>query len=117
MHIFAKLPGFYSPNPQRNLDENKKFRKIIFKLDSHTVWRQKKRPKVNECSCVANYRTVMIFFLQTSQESEVFFDSNLFCQEFVCLPFFCPFSPLEGPKKGQKTPPGRQNCDFRYESV
>ena len=69
-----------------------------------TVWRQKKRPKVNECSSVANYRTAMIFFLQNSQHSYVFFDGNFFCQEFVCLPFFCPFSPLEGPKRAKKHP-------------
>ena len=70
-----------------------------------TGWRQKKQPKVNECSSVANYRTAMIFFLQSSQESEVFFDGNFVCQEFVCLPFVCPFSPLEGPKRAKKHPP------------
>ena len=69
-----------------------------------TVWRQKKRPKVNECSSVANYRTAMIFFLQNSQHSYVFFDGNFFCQEFVCLPFFCHFSLLEGPKRAPKHP-------------
>jgi hypothetical protein len=38
-----------------------------------TVWGQKKTPKVNECSSVANYRTAMIYFLQRSQYSYVFF--------------------------------------------
>ena len=71
---------------------------------SVTVWRQKKPPKVNECSSVTNYRTAMIFFLQNRQHSYVFFDGNFFCQEFVCLPFFCPFSPLEGPKRAKKHP-------------
>mgnify|MGYP000111085090 CR=1 FL=1 len=82
---------------------------LIYMLD--TVWGQKKQPKVNECSSVANYRTAMIFFLQSSQYSYVFFDGNFFCQEFVCLPFFCHFSPLEGPKRAQKHP------DFRYEAM
>ena len=82
-----------------------------------TVWGQKKQPKVNECSSVANYRTAMIFFLQNSQHSYVFFDGNFFCQEFVCLPFFLPFFASRGSKKGPKTPPGRQNYDFRYEAM
>jgi hypothetical protein len=34
-----------------------------------TVRGQKKPSKVNECSSVANYRTAMIFFLQSSQYS------------------------------------------------
>ena len=42
---------------------------INFDRKRCTVWRQKKRPKVNECSSVANYRTAMIFFLQNSQHS------------------------------------------------
>ena len=78
--------------------------KNLKKTKNNTVCGQKKQPKVNECSSVANYRTAMIFFLQSSQESEVFFDGNFFCQEFVCLPFFCPFSPLEGPKRAKKHP-------------
>ena len=64
----------------------------------------KKTSKSKQCSSVANYRTAMIFFLQSSQEFEVFFDGNFFCQKFVCLPFFCPFSPLEGPKRAKKHP-------------
>jgi hypothetical protein len=67
------------------------------------VWGQKKQPKVNECSSVANYRIDMIFFLENSQYSYVFFDGNFFGQEFGSLPFFfCDFWLLEGPKRAKK---------------
>ena len=45
------------------------FDSLVFFFLTCTVWGQKKQPKVNECSSVANYRTAMIFFLQSSQYS------------------------------------------------
>ena len=48
---------------------------FMYFLKNRTSWdlkyrvATKKRSKVNECSSVANYRTAMIFFLQSSQYS------------------------------------------------
>ena len=90
------------------LHSPKFFTQFIFKHKlTTTVWRQKKPPKVNECSSVANYCTAMIFFLQSSQYSYVFFDGNCFCSEFVCLLFFALFRVSrvqKGPKNTLRYP-------------
>ena len=99
-----KFPSFsFMDKPS----ENQKFLEILY----YTVWGQKKPPKVNECSSVGNYRTAMIFFLQSSQHSYVFFDGNFFCREFVCLPFFALFR-LSRVQKGPKNTPRSTKLRF-----
>ena len=98
---------FFSGEKWTILYQGSRFRQA----QTPTVWGQKKPPKVNECSSVANYHTAMIFFLQSSQYSYVFFDGNFFCQEFVCLPFFCYFR-LSRVQKGPKNTP--RSTKFRF---
>ena len=79
---------------------------VVFKLSKtyiNTVWRQKKRPKVNECSSVTNYRTAMIFFCKIASIRK-FFLTVIFFVRSLSVYLFLPFSPLEGPKRAKKHP-------------